>query len=379
MYRIAVLFSVLIVHGSLYPWHFRAPAEPVHAFSALLHAWQPVTGRRLILDAAGNVVFYVPFGVALFLALGRRHRAGWSAAVTIVGASVLSASVEVAQLFTPSRQTSASDLLFNVSGAAIGVALAAALRGRLRPVVLHFEEAGADPAALLLGCWIAGQLFPMVPETSRLALQGKAAALLHPGGFALLPAAVAVAEWLAIDRLVNLAAGPRRAPRLFLLLLAVLAAKPLMLGRTVTWPEVTAVAAALLLRRPLAAPWCAPLLLSGAVILRGLEPFHFGGTWPQFHWVPFEAFIAGNWELAAAMFWQKVFWYGGIIWLIRATGVRLWAAAGGLFLVLAGIEAAQLHIPGHVPESTDPALAILLGLVFLWMGEGRVARRRSIP
>ncbi len=367
MYRIAVLVIVLIVHGSLYPWHFRAPAEPGHAFSALLHAWQPIRGRGLILDAAQNVVFYVPLGLALFFALARRRRAGLSAALTLLGAAVLSASMEMAQFFTPSRNTSATDLSLNVAGAAIGVALAAALRGRLRPVVLHREDVDPAPAALLMGCWIAGQLFPLVPETGRLALLAKSAALLHPGGFALLPAAVTFAEWLAIDRLVNLTATPRHAPRVFLLLLAVLAAKPLMIGRTVTWPELAAVAAVLLLRRPLAAPWCAPVLLTAAVILRGLEPFRFGGARPPFHWVPFEVFIVGNSEMAAAMLLQKIFWYGGIIWLGRAAGLKLWMAAGGLFAVLAAIEAAQLYIPGHVPETTDPLLAILLGLVFLWM------------
>ena len=173
IYRIVVLVIVLIVHGSLYPWQFRGPAEPVHPISALLHAWQPITDRRLILDAAGNVFFYVPLGLALFFALARRRPAGLSAAIAMLGAAALSASLEMAQLFTPSQHTSASDLLLNVAGAAIGVALAATFRGRLRPIALHGQEAGAAPAAVILGCWIARQLLPLGPGDRPAGTPGK--------------------------------------------------------------------------------------------------------------------------------------------------------------------------------------------------------------
>ena len=371
MHRIAVLVIVLIVHGSLYPWQFRAPAESLNPFLALAQAWQPIRGRRLILDAAGNVAFYVPFGLALFVALRRRCGARCSTAATVLAAAVLSASMEMAQLFTVSRDCSASDFVFNVSGAALGVGLAVALGGRLGTAAFARQKGGSPEAVLLLGCWVGWQLFPFMPETGRLALMAKAAAMFHPAGFPWVQAAVAAAEWIAVSRLANLAAGCRHARWVFLLLFFTLLAKPFMVGRTVTWPEVAGAAAAAVLWRGMAAPWCAPVLLAGAVVLRGLEPFRFAAVRPRFHWVPFEVFIAADWDFAAALLARKIFWYGGIIWLCRAAGVRVATATGAVFLLLAGIEACQMVIPGHVPETTDPALALLIGLVFLWMGRDK--------
>jgi VanZ family protein len=84
----------------------------------LPHAWQPSADRGSILDAALDVVFYVPLGLVLFEALARRYRADRSAAVTPLSVTALSASLELAQPAVPSRHICATDLLFNVAGTA---------------------------------------------------------------------------------------------------------------------------------------------------------------------------------------------------------------------------------------------------------------------
>ncbi|MFB3828567.1 MAG: VanZ family protein [Bryobacteraceae bacterium] len=364
MLRIALLIAVLIVHGSLYPWEFRTPSGTGNPWLTLLHAWQPVTGRRLIFDAAANVFFYVPLGVVLFAALTRRLRPGTSAAVTLLAAAALSASMEMAQLFVPHRDCSATDVLFNLSGAALGVLAAMAPAGRLRPAVLARLRGDSPEAVLLLGCWMVAHLFPLIPETHRLVLLAKGKALAHPAGFQWIEAAVAATEWLAAARLARLAGG---CGRVLLLLLLVLPAKVFMAGRTVTWPELAGAIAGLALVGIAARRWVAPALLAGAVVLRGLEPFASGAARAVVHWTPFEVFIAGNWDMAFAMLARKVFWYGAILWLFCGAGMRLAAATGALAVLLAGIEACQVFLPGHVVESTDPVLAVLMGLVFLFM------------
>jgi glycopeptide antibiotics resistance protein len=73
----------------------------------------------LLLDVGGNLLLFVPLGLALVGALplaggGRR----WLAAVA--AALVLSAAIEAVQLGMPSRATDVDDVLFNTLGAALG-------------------------------------------------------------------------------------------------------------------------------------------------------------------------------------------------------------------------------------------------------------------
>src|SRR5450830_1552022 len=96
MLRLAFLFVLLIVYGSLYPFdQWAAAATP--PFTFLLH-WP----RRLDLaDLVQNVLAYAPFG--LFLALARLRVQAWRAAIVQVAAAaaVLSTVMECLQQFEP--------------------------------------------------------------------------------------------------------------------------------------------------------------------------------------------------------------------------------------------------------------------------------------
>jgi VanZ family protein len=86
-----------------------------------------------------------------------------------------------------------------------------------------------------------------------------------------------------------------------------------------------------------------------------------------FTWIPFGGFLGDDWQAGIQVFLEKAFYYGTAIWLLRAAGTRLWQAAALVAAVLAGIEAAQIHLPGRIAEVTDPILAVLLaaGLAIL--------------
>ncbi|MDQ0424596.1 MULTISPECIES: VanZ family protein [Cellulomonas] len=84
----------------------------------------PVT--YLGVEAAANVVMFVPFGVLVGLLVARP----W--AVVLLGAAT-SALVETVQLALPTRVSTVQDVVMNTLGAAVGVAaLALAARARAR-------------------------------------------------------------------------------------------------------------------------------------------------------------------------------------------------------------------------------------------------------
>lgn len=83
-------------------------------------------GGTLVADVIVNVVLYVPLAVAA-------RAIGWSRSRVLVSGAALSASIELAQLFIIGRHATPVDVLANVAGVAVGIALVDSSRWWLRP------------------------------------------------------------------------------------------------------------------------------------------------------------------------------------------------------------------------------------------------------
>lgn len=70
-----------------------------------------------------NVAMFVPFGVLVALWLARRH-----CLIALASGFVMSAGVEIAQIFIPGRVADTRDLVANTIGTMLGIALLAASR-----------------------------------------------------------------------------------------------------------------------------------------------------------------------------------------------------------------------------------------------------------
>jgi hypothetical protein len=183
-------------------------------------------------------------------------------------------------------------------------------------------------------------------------------------------ALVVFAEWLAVACLLESIRNAKTNGLLALLLLLV----PLRLiiaSRTLAWSDLVGAAAAYAAWLCLPRRWvrrAAPGLLTGALILAELAPFHFAGgpAARAFNWVPFRGLFRADWRGGFVILFRKSFWYGSVLWLWRASGISLaWttvAAAAALFL----LERVQVYLPGRTPEITDVVLAVLIG-VLLWL------------
>lgn len=359
MHWVLLILIAAILHASLYPWEFTLARPEVNPLLALVSSWEPLAGKRPLIDIAVNIFFYIPLGAAAYITFVRRFRPKIAAVLAVAAGFALSASVEMAQLFTPRRVCNTWDLISNILGAAIGAAAARVLWQRVKHVSTPHPHAPAG-ALILLCCWAAYQFFPFYPETTRHALVLKLYGLLDPAPFSLPAAALAAAEWLAVTRLAALCFGPQRAPWLAGLFLLALPAKLLVAGRTAGWSEILGALAGAGMGALLPVPFLtAAGLLAAAVAARALSPFEFSGG-RSFRWVPFVSLIGTEWGAATLMLLRKVFWYGSILVLLRAARVPRAPGAAALVLLLAAIEAAQIRIPGHVAETTDPLLAALI-------------------
>jgi VanZ family protein len=379
MRRVVLIVVVLILYGSLYPWEFHARQLGASPPWILLHSWPDAINRYMLWDIVVNIALYAPLGVFGFLAMSEGAPRAVRVVAPVLLALALSASVEMVQLFDDSRQCSASDVLCNVTGGAVGMGLGMLYREKLQAVIERRQTASLlhlSGALLLLCCWLGYQLFPLFPSLGRTKLAARLAALGPLAATSPVETLVVFAEWIAVACLLEgLLEG--ETTHMLAALLLVVPARLLIVSRSLSWSDIAGAAAAL-------AAWlwlprlyvrrAAPFLLTSALVLGELAPFHFGSARP-FNWVPFRGFILASWQSSFVVLFRKSFWYGSVIWLWRAAGFRLAQIVFAVAAALLALEGAQIWLPGRVPEITDAVLAMLMGCLLFLVG----ARSKASP
>jgi hypothetical protein len=228
----------------------------------------------------------------------------------------------------------------------------------------------------LLGSFAASLLFPFFPISGRAALRMKLAVILH--GPVLDPVLLlsALSSWYAAGLMMR-AAGLGKSRMSMALVLSPLVIQLFVIYHAPSFAIVLGaiVGALLAFVLPQAAPAAAAVILM--IVVRGLQPFHLASSAQPFLWIPFGGFLRMDWANGIALIFQKIFYYGAAIWLLRAAGVRLPIATTVMTLVLACLEAIQIWIPVHTPEITDPLLALLLGFGIAALNPSREREIRS--
>jgi VanZ family protein len=375
--RIWLIVIAVIVYGSLYPWDFHSRQLPASPPVILVHAWPKTIDRDAVQDIAVNVAIYLPLGLFGFLGLRQNMRATSAVVVTVLIGLALSSSVEMSQLFIPERDCSAADVISNGAGTAIGAALGFLYQSCLRR--WGNREGGGflrlSSTVVLVYTWLAYQVFPFLPVPSRTRLTEKLDAVFAVHSVSRVEMVTTYVEWLVLGQLLASLLGSERARRFLPLLLIVLPARILIVGRTVTWSELTgALAACICAYFLLQYPWRASLLAGLMVLvmlLRGLAPYHWSSAAHPFAWMPFSLSLALDREVAMLVFLRKCFWYGSGLWLLRSAGWRLWVAAVVIAGLLLAIEIIHTHLPGRMAETTDPLLALILAAIWGALDEQR--------
>ena len=372
LFAILIGVILLIVYGSLYPWTFVARPLFASPFYLLLHSWEydPLS-RRYWADIPVNIAIYIPLGMAGFLAL-RRYRSRLAAiAGPVALGAILSASIEMIQLYVPGRHCSTLDLTMNILGSALGVVLGL-LRSWRSPICLPRDPISTCAIATLSRCCSAGSpsccfLFSLRFRSPRCAIKSRSSCT----------AVCSTAPGLRSQRgrmvrrgtTAQVAAGAR-VPVAWLAALFALAVplQFILLGHNPLPSDfagpLLAMLIFLLCRR---APWAdcaAGIALLIAVVIRALTPFRFTAAGQPFLWIPFAGFLQNSWQTSVSILLGKLFQYGASIWLLSRALFGVLGATVVIAVILAIIETLQTLSTAHVPEITDPLLALLLGLAF---------------
>ncbi len=370
--RILALVAALILYGSLYPWQFHAQEYPHNPLWMLLHRWPTGLDRYLIWDVGVNITLYVPLGIFAYLAVSARSSWVWRILAPLALGTLLSASIEMLQLYDGSRNCSLSDLISNATGTAVGIAIGALYRTRFQRFLAAQDAASLlrpTGALLLLACWLGYQMFPLFPVWGRTNLLRRIATL-RASSISPVDTLVVFAEWLAVACLLD-SIRKKNVNALLALLLLLVPARLMIATRTLAWADVAGALAASVAWLALPRVWvrrAAPVLLSGALVLGELAPFHFYATAgvEGFTWIPFRGLFQSDWRDGFVVLFRKSFWYGSVLWLWRAQGRSLAWATAIAAVTLFALEQAQMYLPGRTPEITDAVLAVLMGAL-LWL------------
>jgi VanZ family protein len=117
-----------------------------HPLQKVVLAWpsrEHLTRLRLYQDLAVNILGFIPLGFFFVLWLLRFAHLSFLPAgiVTLVLGSGISLGIELTQVYLPSRNSQASDLVFNILGTLVGLALLGwALKRKPGPVVVGVRQ-----------------------------------------------------------------------------------------------------------------------------------------------------------------------------------------------------------------------------------------------
>lgn len=366
--RVLILIVLLIVYGSLYPWHFALPHLKASPLWLLFHP-APEPFRYFVRDVIVNVALYIPLGFVGHLAFRGKRQPGIAIYGPVLLGLLVSVSIELTQLLVPVRVTSIYDVITNVTGSGCGVLTGLLFEALSLPRPRRRASTTvADRGALVLAfCWTAWLVFPLFPVLGLYELHRKFLFFAHAHWLDAVTIVSSGASWYAAGLLLTAAAGARLSRKWLPLMLLAIPAQFFIVDRQPV-PDfllgaIAGVALFLGYHRSNAPAKAEAWIFLAVILLRGLAPFHFSAGSRAFLWVPFVASLAGEWQAAASVLLEKIFLYGTAIWLLHEAGLKLARAIVVVAIVLAAIELAQIHLPNHTPEITDPILAVLMGFM----------------
>ncbi len=354
-----LLLTLLMVHATLYPYAFS------ERHSGFLH-WAVPDSRGQWLDMFLNFYFFLPLGVLA----GIRFRDKQGMLASLVGASLLSLTVEVTQSYIPGRYSSLRDVFLNSLGAASGMVLAHLPLFDREMIDRRLKGMIQVRGFLLLGVLrLSARFFPFVPRLRMKALQGALEMGLE-------------GEWLRYGLvegallnglMVMLVASVygRMGGLLFSGVVVMLSPMEVLVWAqesslaAVSWGMVGAlVSGGIVAAGKVPGSKALAMLCVAMAGYRQLEPFVWetGGE-KSFSWIPFAATFAVSRDIAMRTLALKCFLYWHTLrqlclgwgWSEKRVAA---AMAAGFFVT----EWTQKFQAGRTPEITDSLLCLMGGL-----------------
>ena len=367
MGRFFAIVVGFIIYGSLYPFDFSLSATKVEAWEALqsLRLFQRSFG-----DMVANVGLFVPFGLLGTYVLGTQKKTAGGFLLALVLGVSLALSLQIAQVYLPSRIPSLGDVAWNSVGILIGGLLHLLLEKVKFPHLPSLTSI-QKAAAFLILAWIGHRLDPFVPSLDVQVIKDSLKPVLLFPEVTLLGLLSNGVSWLMVFHLLGVILGPDSRNFLpFSLTVSILLLEVCIINNVVSANNVLGALLALIawwlgFRDSRWRVFFLLCMLLTVILWKGLDPWVLATVPRSFSWFPFSASLIGDPHFSMGVLIQKLFLYGSLVWLVLETklqGPLVILVAGG---PIASLEIAQIYLSNHSPEITDPLLVLLL-IFALW-------------
>ena len=311
----------------------------------------------------GNIVLFFPFGLVGIWSVSIRNAIVRDAMVLAL-AFILAFSLQLAQVWLPSRSAALVDVVWNMAGAGLGIVAAHMAVGRAGVGKLAIPSATLAPLGLLM-LWLLAELSPLVPSLDLQKFKDALKPLMYGIEFSFPDVmAHAAGVFAAGSALATLVLQPTK--WLFGLLALILAGKliivhlaldaSILTGFLVGYLAWLLVPASRGKERFGFAFW--GLFLAWTIV--ALMPFSAmpGGN---FNSIPFATMLKGSMEVNAQGMAQSLFIYTGLLWFAQKRVGRISVVMVGLVLWACLLELTQMLLLGRTADITEPILILLIG------------------
>lgn len=357
--RILSIIAVLIAYGSLYPGNFSE--SDAGAMKKFFTDWRVVTSRG---DMLGNLVLFFPLGMAGILLAPHNRNATIRATCLLLLAFVFSFVLQLAQVWLPSRSAALADVIWNMAGMTLGLAIAYLIK-KYAPRRVRSFDSPSLAALSVLGLWLLMELLPLVPSLDWQKFKDALKPLFLDYTLSF-PVAMMHAAGVFIAGSAFVALGRQPAAWLASALIIVLAGKVVIVSLTLDASlligSLAGYAGCLIVWRLAgtilfeAAFWL--LLIAWSIV--AITPFSLTSS-GTFNGIPFATMLQGSMETGARGLAQSLFIYTALLWLLQRTGMGIAKATVGLAIWSCLIELIQMGLLGRTADVTEPILLLLAG------------------
>ncbi len=369
MRTLFILTIFLIAYGSLFPFDFQATSLHITIHDLiLLESGRDFTGLG---DLLANIALFIPYGFIGFLLANRSHQKHHKIFAVIALGLLSSYTLQVLQLYLPSRYAAWNDIFANFMGIIVGM-LAASLPWNKSLYINHTRFAAwRSPQGVLVIAWLASELIPFVPTLAVNLVWGNVKALLINTEIAPLAILTKAISWLTFAYLLESLTGKNKADSAFpLILFLTLTAKFFIINSNITTSDLLGGILALtvwfslfrILKYGKTEKLC--LLLLASITANGILPFGLDSGAQVFNWLPFHGFLTGDMLHNSQILCEKLFLYGSLIWLLSIPSKKIFLATILAVFWVTLIEFAQIFLESHTPEITDPILIVIIAWIF---------------
>ena len=375
-YKFFLALTCLIVYGHLYPFQFILPS---HLFELTrISILNVIYGG--FTDTVSNILLFVPLG---FIAVRscRLPLKPFSYTLRItVFCFVFAFLLQLIQLFIETRVPSLLDAVLNAFGCAIGSYAGSVTKLRFFGGKRQRELWMSAPILLCMAM-IFSIMLPFIPTLDVGSLKNSLKPVLLNPEFSMEKMFRYMTYWLVFCHFLLYDLKKEVTfKRLFLGITAVLISQIFIEGRVLAIAKIAGSYAALpvwyFMTKRLSfqgISWILILMLVSIHTLYALSPFEPAGNLKSFNFIPFAGFMHGSMLHNTIMFFEKLFIFGSVMWILEQkwSGWKLYTAL--CFSWTALIEILQIGLSGHTPEVSDPVIILLIAL---WLRQYRHLKYR---